>query len=450
VWNGEQSKYEMPDGVILEHVPITKQLIDLKARVYLEQPERKVTGKKAPTGSNGQDKKPVKAEKYTDLLKRSGWFSTSKRIEQYTQLLGDMACGVFLDEQAKLLQFLPILEYYPVFAEDDEIQINPIGIFYPSALRTTSGEQIWIYYDAEKKVKYSNGGNKIGEEPNNYGVFNFFFPCREKPVNSYLIPPRVPLILANQAIDVAMVSLNESMKRNGFKFLWGVGKDLKALTQLTLGKSRALMIDPSTAGDSPPSLNVLDMQVDFLQHVNAIKFKMESISQLMNMMVQWEMGGTPQSGVAFRIQNVRDLDDRVSQTESVDEMTEQPLWKIVSAISKNFNLDVESGELIVDFPEPKMETNVNDDIAREKHEIEIGKKNVIDFIMQDNPDLSQDEAEKMLAINLKMKKLVMNPPTADTLSLEKMISDILEEKDVKLEEPPMEPTEKPTMEGVMQ
>ncbi|HKZ42830.1 MAG TPA: hypothetical protein VJ044_17835, partial [Candidatus Hodarchaeales archaeon] len=165
VWNGELNEYEMPDGVILEHVPITKQLIDLKARVYLEQPERKVTGKKAPTGSNGQDKKPVKAEKYTDLLKRSGWFSTSKRIEQYTQLLGNMACGVFLDENTKLLQFLPILEHYPVFAEDDEIQIYPVGIFYPSALRTASGEQVWIYYDEDKKVKYSNEGNKIGEEP---------------------------------------------------------------------------------------------------------------------------------------------------------------------------------------------------------------------------------------------------------------------------------------------
>ena len=168
------------------------------------------------------------------------------------------------------------------------------------------------------------------------------------------------------------------------------------------------------------------------------------------MMVQWEMGGTPQSGVAFRIQNVRDLDDRVAQIEIVDETIEQPLWKIVSAINKSFSLGVESGELIADFPEPKMETNVNDDIAREKHEIEIGKKNVIDFIMQGNPDLSQDEAEKILAINLKMKKLVMNPPTADTLSLEKMISDILEGKDIELEEPPMEPTEKPTMEGVMQ
>jgi hypothetical protein len=410
-YNGENGKWEYRAKLLLEHVPLTEQLIDLKAKNYREQPARIAEDKPA--------------EKYTDLLKRSGWFSTAKRIEQYMQLLSDVAVGVFLNEKTKLLQFAIIPSYIPIFAEDDPLAVDPVAIVYPTAKRTKTGNIIYAYYDADKYVELTKGGEIVSEQDNSYRVLNFIFAHRKKPVNSHFDTPRISLVLANQAIDVAMSSLNHLLHYNGFKQLVIIGDTAKAgASEFVLGNSQALLIAPSDKEQTAPSANVLDMQADFLSHVETIKFKFEAAANSINMNFQWKIEGGPQSGFALQVQNVRDTEDRQNQVEILDEFVEQPLFKIVSSISENFGLGIEKGVLTVDFIEPEVALSATDEIAWEKHLLETNQTNVVELMMEENPDLDEDEAARRLENNIKLNKL-----SSSGQALEADILAILEDED---------------------
>jgi len=397
VWNSEKNAMEIPNFVALEHVPVTKQMIDLKARIYMRQPERKVMKGEAL----------VDAEVYTKLLKDSGWNSFSKRLEQYTELLGDVACLVTLTQDGKKLQFTLLHEYYPIFADDDDMQIDPVGVIYPSAGREQDGSQVWSYWDEDLHIRYSAGGKELKRDKNAYGVFNVFFSHKEKPVTHHFGSPRGSLVDANHAIDIAVTALNALLHYNGFKTMIVVGDaNTVDITKVVTGAARALLIKSNPdPGGTQPSASVLDMQANFAEHVNTIKFKMEVVAQSLNMAFQWKIeGGGVQSGRALEVQNVKDFEDRVTKIEIVDEMVEQPLYRIVKGIDKVFKLGVEQSEtLVADFPEPEAGfPDVGTEIAWQNHEIDHGRKTDVDYIMEDNPDLTLEEAVKLWNNNRKL------------------------------------------------
>lgn len=420
VWDGERNVWVDAKGVVLEHVPLTPQLINLKARIYAEQPERKIRVK---TG------KPKPAAKYEELLKRSGFPSTAKAIERYTQLLGDVAVGVFLDEETKFLRFIVAPEYYPLFEEDDPLQLEPTAVIYPTAQRTKSGEVVWVYMDAEVKLKLTPDGTQQGrEEENTYRHFNWFFPHREKPVLSYYGSPRKALVVANQSVDVAMTALNKLMRYNGFKQVVLQGKvDPTMARDFVLGNTVALTLEPGMGETLAPTADVLDMQADFAAHIEAIKFKMEAAANAMNMAFQWKMdGGGVASGRALEVMNVRDYEDRKGMVEVFTEQVEVPLHRIAVAISKRFSLGVEDGDLIVDFPEQESGfPDANAEIAWRNHEIERGLKTPIDYIREDNPDMDEAEAAALWENNLKLNRMMASPGDA----LEENILAILRDED---------------------
>jgi hypothetical protein len=420
---------EAPNVLILEHVPVTQQMIDAKARAYIIQPERNV-GK-------------TKAEKYTELLKRGGWFSTSKKVDALTQCLGDIAVQVCLTPE-KIPYFPIATEYYPFFAEDDEIQTQPVGILYPTALRDKDGVVLWVFMDAEQKITFKAGFTgkddsrlpfleQVKTEPNTYGCFNWFFPHREKPVLGFTTPPRSALIQANQAIDIAKTALNQMMWYNGFKQLvisgvveGGVGKDLM------LGRNRVLVLPPDQASQTQSTASVLDMQAQLMDHIQAIQFSMEMVGQSLNMAFQWKMdGGGVQSGRALEVQNVKDFDDRISRNEVVDETVEQPMFRIFTTISAKFGLGIERGELVVDFPEPEQGfANLTEEVAWETHEMATGRKSAIDYIMEDNPDLDEEQAAKKLENNLKINRLVTSGGVVSETDILAILHDIDKEEAV--------------------
>jgi len=383
---------------LLSHVPITAQLVDLKSRIYLEQPERKVV----KAGS-----KPEVADKYTELLKKSGWFPFSKVVERHTQLLSDVAVGVFVKNGK--LQFVLIPEYYPIFDEDDELQIEPTGVVYPTALRAKDGSQIWVHWDASEKRKIDALGNIVSTEPNPYGVFNFFFPRRAYPVESHIDQPRTDLVVQNREIDMAVSALNQLLHYNGFKQLVVVGDTDDTVKEFKLGNKHVLKIKP-VEGVGAGSLQAypLDMQANFSEHIEAIKFQMELASNTMNLNFNWSIDtGQVSSGRALQIKNVRDLEDREAQIEIIEEYIEAPLYRIVSAMGGKFGLPaIEKGELIADFAEQDSGfTSVTDEIAWREFMLANGVISRLDLILEENPDLTEEEAVKKLDDNMKINSL---------------------------------------------
>lgn len=409
-WNGESGTWEGERAhPLYEHAPITEQLIDLKARNYIEQPKRKVNGKVA--------------DKYTGLLKASGFFPLSKRIEQQTQLLHDVAVGVFYNQEKKKLYFQIVRDYFPVFDEEDPLWIDPIAVIYPTTKRLNDGSVVYAYYDDEKFMEIDKFGRPQGEEMSNpIGVLPFFFVHRKHPIDSHFSQPREELVRANQAIDVAVTGLNHLMHDNGYKQFVIVGGSKQAAKLFVMGASRALHIEtpeiPQAAGAVQPNAQVLDMQANFEQHLLVINSKMEFAANRMNLIVDWTFSGQSGSPLpgTVKLQNAKDTEDRQAQLEILEYFIEQPLYRIVSEISNTYGLGVEKGGILVDWAEPEVLTTPDQDMAREKHDLEIGKISVVDLLIQDNPELSREEAAEILVNNLKLNAYLTKPnPETDTI-----------------------------------
>jgi len=435
-WNSETNAMELPQKLVLEHAPVTEQLIDMKSRLYSEQPVRKVMTKEG----DAKD-----AKDYTDLLERSKWFSISKRVDAYTQLLSQIALGVFVDTREDkanpVLRFQVLTEYWPIYDDDDPVGIEPWGIIYPSALRvksgSTKGAQVWIRYDPEYITHYDpegaeiphadSEGNMVEREENPYKALPFIFPCRKIPISETFSLPRVSLVQANQGIDVAMVALNESVLRNGFKTLKVIGKGAQ-VSELVFGKSRAITAEPGIEGGQAASIDVLDMQGDFEQLINAIRFKTEMAGQALNVTVQWKIEGGAASGVSYEIMGIRDLDDRKSLVETYTETIERPLHEKVLQYKKKGGygvLKVEEGKLIADFPEPTMRPSVTDRIAARNNDLKNYVRSYVDLVKEENPDLDDKAAADKLAKNIKINR----PLLQGGIVTEEQVMAILEERD---------------------
>ena len=409
-YRGKNGIWKYKSKLMLEHLPLTEQLIDLKARNYKEQPDRNVDGELA--------------ENYQKLLKASGWHTLSKRIEQYTQLLNDIAIGIFYDEKTQLLKFILITDYYPIFDYEDTVQIDPVAIVYPTAERNVNDYSVvYAYYDDEKYVKLTKDGQVLSEEENTYKTFNFIFPHRKRPTLGHFSSPRIPLVLANQNIDIAMSSLNQLLHYNGHKQMVIVGRvstgegneqgnEKSAAEDFALGNGIAIQLDPQTGDTEKPSVSMVDMQAKFTEAVDTIKFKFEAAAQAVNVSFQWEIQGGPQSGFSLQVQNIRDTEDRQTQEEILEEFVEMPLYQKVTEIAKvfKFKYPVEEGELSIDFIEPEAVTQVKDEIELEKHDIELGIITPIDLILRRNPDIERDKAERIYEENKAWKE--KNKPEA--------------------------------------
>lgn len=391
-YRDEANVWTFKNVQLLEHLNLTERVIDLKSRTYREQPTRLVEGEEAV--------------EYAALLEKSRWFAISKRVEAYTNLLHDVAVGVFYNPNKEKWTYAVITDYYPVFDEEDPLQIDPVAIVYPTAKRSDDGSVIYAYYDATTHVEMTSDYAIVSEEPNSFGVFNFFFPHKKVPVINHFSTPAVDLVDANQAIDAALTGLNQGLHYNSHKQLVIKGTIAKKnerdqSVSFALGNAQVITIDvPMDSNANSLGVDVLDMSVDFTSHIAAIQAKMRFVFDSYNLSGQYKIEGDAASGYSLDLQNAKDYEDRRDRYDIISDYIEKPLHEIVAAIAGKYGITVEEGELTLDYAEPKTEQSITDRIAWQKWLIESHQKTVPEIMVENNPEMSLEDAEKQYQENL--------------------------------------------------
>jgi hypothetical protein len=396
-YENEKGALEYPSYLGLEHVPITRKIARKKAKVYKVQPIRKVGGNPA--------------EDYQALLDLSSWSAFSKKVDQLTYLLNDICVGVYVSQDKTRLMPRLYTDFVPLFDGNDPFQ--PVAVVVPTSWVDAKGAQVWAYFDAENMWLCTSKGDRTDVEgvqqgPHNYGALPFIFPHYDFPVDHFFGTPRVALIQANQQIDVAKTSLNQVMKMQGYKQVVIVGNTGDTASKVVMGKSRALVLTPSnTPSEVQPSASVLDMQPDFVGHIEGIKFGMELAAFNENVNIRWRIEGGAQSGVAMKIQDMDDLEDRYQTVEVYQDFIERPLYEKVAAYRKAniLSAPVEQGEFMADFADIDYPETVDETASRETHELTNNLTNAIRLIKQRNPDLTDEQAAKEFLVNRKVNGL---------------------------------------------
>ena len=385
-YNGNTSEYVSQyfsastlSKVVAGNINITKRVIDRISLVYMQPPVRTYTKDDVTDFFIEKDQKLQRLERMTNLLDavllKPVWRTK--------------------DDGYNCIEYDIITDYEPIFGDDP---LKPEAIVYPitskaSVLDTTP--DLWAYWDKENTFTFDDTGKMYTTDDNPdmvnpYGVLPFVECFREgKPEFSYLDTNACnDLISTNLSVNVSETNKNANVMFQSFGYLFvngsGIDKDTMTVGQ---DKINYLGVDGSISIVSPPNaIPALD---------GSIQSSYKMLAQNYHLPISFVEGTTAASGVALKMRNMELTDDRKSDIAR---------WRDIEF--KLFELErlmiaVEEGKDAGDLEDVDFSESVevlSDKEQREKWDWELshGLIDKADILMQQNPDLTREEAEDYL------------------------------------------------------
>ena len=367
------------DKVVTGNINITKRIIDRISLVYMTPPIRTYS-----------------REDITDYFVHKDL--KLQRLERMTNLLDAVLlkpCWRIKEDGTGCIEYDIITDYEPIFEDDP---LKPSAIVYPITMKATvldATPEQFVYWDNEHTFVFDKNG-KIYTEDDNPDMINPynrlpFVECFKegKPEFSYLdTNASNDLISTNLAINVAETNKNANVMFQSFGYLFvnGTGIDPDEM-QVGQDKINFLGVDGSISIVSPPNaIPALD---------ESIQSSYKMLSQNYHLPISFVEGTTAASGVALKMRNIELTDDRKSDVTRWrnTEMELFDLERLIIAVE----IGQDAGDLEdVDFSE-SVEV-LSDKEQREKWDWELshGLIDKADILMQQNPDLTREEAEDHL------------------------------------------------------
>ena len=385
-YNGETIDYTshyFSESTLAKVVPgninITKRVIDRVSLVYMVPPQRLYTNEEIPSLFVHKDLKLQRLERITNLLD--------------AVLL--KPCWRTKEDGSGCIEYDIIWDFEPIFGDDP---LTPEAVVYPISKKATvmsTEPELYAYWDSEHHFIFDETGTHYTQDDNPdminpYGRIPFVECHREgKPEMDYLdTNASRDLISTNLAINVAETNKNANVMFQSFGYLFvnGAGID-KDTMQIGQDKINYLGVDGTISIVSPPNaIPALD---------ESIQSSYKMLSQNYHLPVSFVEGTTAESGVALKMRNLELTDDRKSDIARWRNIEFElfDLERLIIAVE----LGKDAGDLEdVDYSE-SIEV-LSDKEQREKWDWELshGLIDKADILMQQNPDLTRDEAEDHL------------------------------------------------------
>ena len=390
--------------VPIGNVNITKRVIDRISLVYMAPPVRQYSNELTPDYFLEKDLK-------------------MQRLERMTNLLDGVLvkpCWRIKDDGSGCIEYDIIMDYEPLFDDDP---LNPYAIVYPIAQKAkvldTTPEQ-FVYWDAENTFVFDKNGKQYTSDDNPdmvnpYGVLPFVECFRDgKPETDYLdTNASRDLIQTNLSMNVAETNKNANIMFQSFGYLFvnGAGID-KDTMQIGQDKINYLGVDGSISIVSPPNaVPALD---------ESIQSSYKMLAQNYHLPISFVEGTTAQSGVALKLRNQELTDNRKSDVIRWRDI-EYKLFEL-----ERLMIAVEQGKDAGDLEDVDYSESVevlNDQEQRDKWEWELSKGliDLADILMQQNPDLTREEAEAELELRKKEEEVKEDAGSALLQALSKPV-----------------------------
>ena len=379
------------DDIPISFTNITKSIINKISQVYQTGPSRDC--------ASGEDK-------YNELtVQKDFWM---KEIERRTNLLGVVAVRPILKNGEFTYQI--IQNFLPLFDPGDTL--NPVGITYPIN-NEGRDNQLWAYWDENEHYIVNARGERIKNQSdygvneemiNPLGILPFVFCHSSAVVNDFWTPTAYDIVDANEKIDLDLSSLNYELRYQSFKQLYATG--INDSTAIKLGYNNVPVL-PEGA-----TLNSLDMQPRFNETVGSIKFQLQMIERNYGLNINWGMEGSP-SGFSLVVQNI-DLLRSWRDDIEISRMWERDLFEVEKAVAGFEGISFDG--LTVNFAEPSLPVNKQEEMAYWQFLVDKGLKNWADYYVEVlDPETTYDDAKKIIENNLSMKATATRletPPTA--------------------------------------
>ncbi len=248
----------------------------------------------------------------------------------------------------------------------------------------------------------------------------------EVPIRDWFVGGLGDLINAQETINVALTYLNYLIKMQSFSQPVARGVEANE-TEDPLGNKKetpAIMTDPSmvillktTESDQSPSMfefrtpNASMIEVKDIIREKLVDIAADYAISVSNFVEQ----ATPSSGIAIKLQN-QDLLEFRSDEIDLYRCYEEDLFQTIKAVQNTFpgKSFTKESQMRVNFAEIKFPESRKEQLEALDMGIAIGVDSAADFLMEQDPDLTEEQAIKKLMENIKIRNRIANKVPAAT------------------------------------
>ena len=315
-----------------------------------------------------------------------------KHVERMTRLCGTIATRVVWNEADNpYFDYRPVYFFHVFFSDDPFV---PSAITYPIIQATedssTAEKLTYAYWDAEKYMVTEENGKIIQEVPHNYGILPFVFTHREDQTDSFYVEGANDIVNANEHVNIAMTEMQLGLRFQMF------GQPV--MTGAEMGNNQRTGSDVTLELPEGSTYEIVAPQGNVEGVIENVKFLVELVAQNNHLWVQWsEQGGEVPSGISMMIKDLERTEDYQDDL-ALWRMYEQDFYRVERQIASSFGVSLPA-ELGIDFKEPEYPKTVQDQILWNTHRLEMNLINEVELLMEYNNDLTQEQAELIIASN---------------------------------------------------
>ena len=353
---------------------LTSKLINARAICYKQTPERQVD------------------ERYNEFV--SDLDSAMLRMERLCYLLGTIAMKSRWNEKEQKIDYIPLIEFYPVFEQFEE---DPVGVFYPlynHSNKMDRRDQMFAFWSNEehflvngKGQVVSNDANPDGVNP--YGINPVFFAHRQVLTTDWFREGASDIVTMNRSINIMITEMSLAMRLQ----MLGqpVLKSIDEASKLKLGVDKPLVLpEGSDFSFESPGGNLN-------QYIEAMRFLVDSVAYNNNLKTKWSVGKeSMMSGEALKMSEIDLTESVMLDAQMIWRPVENERFAIDRAIIEyetNTSLDEEYS---VDFSEPRFPQSARDEREQWDWEWSNNLSSKKDWYRKYNPDASEEQIDDII------------------------------------------------------
>lgn len=210
--------------------------------------------------------------------------------------------------------------------------------------------------------------------------------------------------LVNGTVDLAvhLTFLNHIIKSQSFKQLVGKGDNVGELLGQVLDPLSILTLTGQNT-----EIQVLDMQSNYEQLHKTTQEMANNLAINYGISPnQFRMSGSPTSGFALKMENLK-LDRFTLEQQDDFKQYEHELFNMIQIISEYYGKPV-NGEMSINFVEPAYPESEKERIDMAKDKIDLGLTSPHKILMQDDPDLTPEEAVIEVSDNISKRNEMLD------------------------------------------
>lgn len=372
-------KYADPEKVDPVYLNLTRKIINLISRVYIQDCTRIVNG-------NAQD------QEIYSLIEDSAAFPTKmKAADRLSRLLGTIMIRPLFRNGLPDMDILTG-DVLDVVTGDSPEDIQAVMVTHAGKSGRPDDIEYTLWTPEEiQRLNYS--GKPISTEPNPYGVIPFVPVWSEPPLDDFWLPGANDLINAQAAIDSRLTGTFYTLhfQSHGVGYIKGAGSAPNDPASTGPGTMMFLPEKGEVGFAAPNAPTEASIKaVEFLAKQAAVCNGLPASSL--------STDPTDESGISKLVGNA-ELEEQRRDSIAIFAKVEQQLftlWRIIWNAHTPGSQISEGATLTCDFADPKPTTSRYEQAREMEMLIDMGLASRVDCLIELNPDLTRDEAKARL------------------------------------------------------